>query len=68
MTNTERRQALAVARRKALTYANEADAFPQEGSRHVELANMWANVANAMKVGQALEADGVIHDGMEVAL
>jgi hypothetical protein len=67
VTNEERRRALAVARRKALTYANEADLLAGVGEYNtvelnaaIKVANMWANVAAAMKVGQALEADGVI--------
>jgi hypothetical protein len=58
MTNRERRQALAQARRKALEYALEADQSVGARPDLVDLANMWANVAAAMKVGQSLEADG----------
>lgn len=72
MTNEQRRVALALARRKALGYAEEAEAF-QDGKfgadeRSIGLANMWANVANAMKVGQSLEADGVIPDIADITL
>jgi len=82
MTNEERRLALAKARRKALEYAEAADRFPvvdmsggttteeliQRREHVMRQANMWANVAEAMKTGGALEADGVItepaiHDG-----
>lgn len=65
MTNEERRLALAKARRKALAYAEEADrAFGASGEDGPEaiMAHMWAAVAEAMKTGGALEADGVIPD------
>ena len=63
MTNEERRVALAMARRKALEHAEIADKQDDEMfdfTAEMQLAIMWANVASAMKVGQALEADGVI--------
>lgn len=62
MTNEERRVALATARRKALEYAMAAETDPTASLREEAraLADMWANIANAMKVGQALEADGVL--------
>lgn len=65
MTNEERRQALATARAKALEYAKRADAAYEnrgEDGPEVNLANMWAAVAEALKTGGALEADGVIPD------
>lgn len=64
MTNEERRVALAMARRKALEHAEIADKQDADEvfdlTAEMQLAVMWANVASAMKVGQALEADGVI--------
>jgi hypothetical protein len=57
MTNAERRLALARARRNALEYADVAE---QAGGTTIALANMWANVAQALKVGENLEADGAI--------
>jgi hypothetical protein len=61
VTNEERRVALAMARRKALEHAEIAETQDDEAlTTEMQLAVMWANVASAMKVGQALEADGVI--------
>lgn len=59
--------ALAKARRRAMEYAELSQMYYNQGdpgatSAAVAMAGMWANVANAMKVGQALEADGVIPD------
>lgn len=65
MTNEQRRQALAKARANALEYAERADAAYEnrgEDGPEVNLANMWAAVAEAMKTGGALQADGVIPD------
>lgn len=71
MTNEERRVALAKARRMALMAAEVAqgasdktwgDFTGEYVDHHIKMANMWAHVANAMKVGQSLEADGVIPD------
>jgi hypothetical protein len=62
VTNEERRQALAMARRNALEYAKSAERlFGDSGMDGPEanMANMWANVANAMKVGTNIDADGV---------
>lgn len=67
MTNAERRAALNLARQKCLEHAQGADTGPivdgyEPGGvvrqRHLELASMWAEVAGAMKVDAALEADG----------
>lgn len=60
MTNAERRIALTKARRKALEYALAADltSSGHDKDRYVQMANMWANVAEAMKVGSSPEADG----------
>lgn len=63
MTNEERRQALANARRKAVQHATEAEAHPFIGpgdDREMALANMWANVAQCLKVGgtDAIPTDG----------
>jgi hypothetical protein len=64
VTNEERRRALAKARSKALEYAEQTevtnydDAY--EFSRSRALACMWANVANALKIGENIDADGVI--------
>lgn len=64
MDNQQRRVALATARRKCLEYAELAEKPDFDGNINrqsmIERANMWANIANAMKVGQSLEADGVI--------
>lgn len=70
MTNEERRVALAKARRKAMEYADAADKVYDklaEDGPEAQLANMWANVASAMKVGHSLEADGVIPDPADIA-
>lgn len=69
MNNTQRREALAEARAHALEHARNAEggkgtAGPRWQTA-IELASMWANVANAMKVGQALEADGVVEMPLE---
>lgn len=63
MTNAERRAALAGARSRALKYAYAADEIYErtgEDSPETNLASMWANVAQALKVGDAPDADGVI--------
>lgn len=71
MTNEERRQALATARRAALEYALLANAAGQQDITeldsealaalvgNIRLADMWAHVAQCMKVGNAIETDGV---------
>lgn len=66
MTNEERRLALAKARRKALEWAEHTE--EHECDQSIQLANMWANVAGAMKTGGALEADGVIPDPTDIVL
>lgn len=66
MNNQERREALAMARRKALDYAREADCHAILGdsadhaalSFNIKMADMWAHVAQSMKVGNAIETDG----------
>jgi hypothetical protein len=63
VTNEERRKALAKARENAWNYACSADRhFDNAGEDGPEanLANMWANVANALKIGENIDADGVI--------
>lgn len=63
MTNEERRRALETARRRSLEYAEATAGFgidPTERMERAALANMWANVAIAMKVGENREADGVV--------
>lgn len=64
MTNEERRKALAKARQKALEYAEATERSRAPSTQNVELwrglAIMWATVAEAMKVGENREADGVI--------
>lgn len=65
MTNNERRIALAKARRAALECAEAADRNPRGSEAQADycaLATMWAAVAEAMKVGDSMEADGVIPD------
>jgi hypothetical protein len=62
LTNDERRIALAMARRKALEYAEMADNIytnRSEDGPEANLASMWAAVAIALKVGDNLDADGV---------
>lgn len=53
-----------MARRMAMEHAEAAEAInygdQYDFQREVMLAATWAHVANAMKVGQSLEADGVI--------
>lgn len=54
MTNEERRAALNLARQRAFHYAREADHVYEcvgEDGPEVNLANMWAAVAEAMKDG-----------------
>lgn len=67
MTNEERRQALATARRKALEYALHADShdYRKRGPENTSIimADMWAHVAQAMKVGNAIETDGADGNG-----
>lgn len=75
MTNAERREALARARRKALDYAEAADRFQIIGfdtdgpsvkdssllrrEHLMKLASMWACVAEALKVGSPDGPDAV---------
>lgn len=67
MTNEERREALNEARAKALQWATYAERnFQREpygsGNQHrIELAKMWAQVADAMKDGDP------VHDGPDGA-
>ncbi len=78
MNNTERREALAIARRRALDYAREADIMARIDianldadalmalTLNIKMADMWAHVAQSMKVGNAIEtdgADGLVTDG-----
>lgn len=75
MTNEERRQALALARRAALDYANLANAAGQCDITeldaealaalvgNIRLATMWSHVAQCMKVGNAIETDGADGNG-----
>lgn len=70
MTNEERRIALGEARRKALAYATEAEGAqfedPERMNRLISFANMWARIANALKVGDPTgpdATDGVPSDG-----
>lgn len=75
MTNEERRRALALARRKALDYALLADETGQLDVSQLDsdalmaltgntrLAEMWAQVAQSMKIGQAMGADDVDGSG-----
>ncbi len=55
MTNEERRNALNTARRHAEAWAVTAETNASNGSTYTEqsiaMACMWAQVANAMKVG-----------------
>lgn len=56
MTNDERRVALNSARRRAYEHALRAESIPAEHdamsfTRHARLAEVWANVAQAMKDG-----------------
>lgn len=74
MTNEERRQALALARRKALDYAlladetGKLDVYELDNDAimaltgNTRLAEMWAQVAQSMKVGNAIETDGAYPD------
>lgn len=66
MTNEQRRNALERARRKALEWAERAE----EGATHkvgtvdpdeaIRMASMWAEVAQALKVGSGSDTDGVL--------
>lgn len=61
MTNEERRQALNEARSKAVEWAEKAEdettleyvTDTLKGQEAVAMANMWANVAQALKTGDA---------------
>lgn len=63
MTNEERRMALRLARLSALNHAKAAENNAYNPTRtqeeHMCMATMWANVANAMKLGDPL------HDGVD---
>lgn len=66
MNNTERRRALTKARENALMYAEYAESLVKDAEesaplvgRAVEMATMWANVGQVMKVGNNFDADGV---------
>ena len=62
MNNEERRRALARARELALEHAEAAqrayDDISEDGPEAI-LAVMWSNVAQAMKIGENRDADGV---------
>ena len=63
MDNTKRRTALDRARAQALFWAERAEdqwpISPTATEEYARMANMWAHVANAMKVGDE-RADNVI--------
>lgn len=68
MTNEERRHYLGWARVSAVTFAETAvaigrsapeDEDPCELFQAVQMANMFANVAQALVVGENIAADGV---------
>lgn len=61
MTNEQRRLALAKARLKALEYAEAVEAGGQtlaEMEAAVSKSSMWSGVAQAMKIGPNIQADG----------
>ncbi len=60
MTNEERRVALAMSRRKALDYAEASEdvGSPAMIDLYIARSLMWSGVAQAMKVGGAIETDG----------
>lgn len=62
MKNAERRTALDRARKQALFWAERAEEnwplSPTAAEEYASMANMWAHVANAMKVGDE-RADNV---------
>lgn len=62
MQNSERRTALDLARKQALFWAKRAEEqwpiSPTAAEEYALMANMWANVASAMKVGDE-RADNV---------
>lgn len=64
MTNAERRQHLNFARDRANDWAQRAEERWPEGNEtaheYVEMANMWANVAQALKTANH-DSDGVLH-------
>jgi hypothetical protein len=62
MDNAQRRTALDLARKQALSWAKRAEEqwpiSPAATEEYAMMASMWANVANAMKVGDE-RADNV---------
>lgn len=62
MQNSERRTALDLARKQALSWAKRAEEqwpiSPTAAEEYALMANMWANVASSMKVGDE-RADNV---------
>lgn len=66
MTNEQRREALGRARSKALEWAEKAEkgATHEVGTRDpdeaIRMADMWAAVAQALKVGAGHDTDGVL--------
>lgn len=58
MTNEQRRLALAKARLKALEHAEAAEKSNFDNPFAIEMANMWSGVAQAMKIGPNIQADG----------
>lgn len=63
MENSKRRSALDRARAQALFWAERAEdqwpISPVAAEEYAAMANMWSNVANAMKVGDE-RADNVL--------
>lgn len=60
MTNEQRRAALSKARKKALEWAEKAEdeVGRQLGRESLQMAGMWADVAQALKTGDPV-GDGV---------
>lgn len=62
VTNEQRREALARARTKALEWAEKAEAAAtyDHATDYMSMASMWAEVAQALKVGAGHDTDGVL--------